>query len=125
MQNLFKDWAPYDTADIAERYTDPFDLDFLKKFQEDIVEREFNRDELNTKFEENMLILEHIASEMFRLVSNKAHGTSMDISVDPYTMSLQREKLASANSKQVGRDAHMANQMKKLWLYQYPVEKTA
>jgi flavin-dependent dehydrogenase len=125
MQNLFKDWAPYDTADIAERYTDPFDLDFLKKFQEDIVEREFNRDELNTKFEENMLILEHIASEMFRLVSNKAHGTSMDISVDPYTMSLQREKLASANSKQVGRDAHMANQMKKLWLYPYPVEKTA
>ncbi|MGB1318834.1 MAG: NAD(P)/FAD-dependent oxidoreductase, partial [Flavobacteriales bacterium] len=40
MQNLFRDWAPYDTADITERYTDPFDLDFLKKFQEDIVEKE-------------------------------------------------------------------------------------
>lgn len=125
MQNLFKEWAPYDTADISERYTDPFDLDFLKKFQEDIVEMEFDRDELSAKFEENMLILEHIASEMFRLVSNKAHGSSMDISVDPYTMSLKGEKTESPNSKQVGRDAHIASEMKHLWLYPYPIEETS
>ncbi|MBL4585803.1 MAG: tryptophan 7-halogenase, partial [Flavobacteriales bacterium] len=88
MQQLFKDWKPYDTADISERYTDPFELDFLKKFQEDIVEKQFNREELLAKFDENMIILEHIASEMFRLVSNLAHGTKMEIDVDPYTMSL-------------------------------------
>ena len=125
MQNLFKDWAPYDTAELAERYTDPFDLDFLKKFQEDIVEKKFDRDELNAKFEENMLILEHIAAEMFRLVSNKAHGTNMDISVDPYTMSLKGESKTSPNSKLVERDDHIANEMKHLWLYPYPIAETA
>ena len=125
MQRLFKDWGPHDTADIAERYTDPFDLDFLKKFQEDIVEKQFNREELMAKFDENMLILEHIAAEIFRLVSNKVHGTSMDISVDPYTMSLSGEKKESPNSKQVERDAHIAGEMKHLWLYPYPVEETA
>ena len=125
MQNLFKDWAPYDTAELAERYTDPFDLDFLKKFQEDIVEKEFDRDELNAKFEENMLILEHIAAEMFRLVSNKAHGTNMDIPVDPYTMSLKGESKTSPNSKLVERDDHIANEMKHLWLYPYPIAETA
>jgi hypothetical protein len=120
MQRFFKDWMPYDTADITERYTDPFDLDFLKQFQEDIVEREFDRDELLLKFEENMLILEHIAAEMFRLVSNKIHGTSMEIAVDPYTMSLTGERRESKNSSIVIRDAHIADEMKAMWLYPYP-----
>lgn len=125
MQKLFKDWAPFDTADITERYTDPFDLDFLKQFQEDIVEKEFDREELLAKFDENMEILEHIAAETFRLVSNKAHGTPMDISVDPYTMSLVGEKTESPNSKQIGRNAHISNEMKHMWLYPYPVQETA
>ena len=120
MQQLFHDWGPYDNAEITDRYTDPFDLDFLKKFQEDIVEKEFNRDELLLKFEENILVLEHIAAEMFRLASNQAHGTSMEITVDPYTMSLKGDKLESKNSKIVIRDAHIADEMRHMWLYPYP-----
>lgn len=120
MQRFFKDWMPHDTADITERYTDPFDLDFLKQFQEDIVEMEFDRDELLAKFEENIHILEHVAAEMFRLASNKIHGTSMDIAVDPYTMSLTGEKQESKNSSIVIRDAHIAEEMKAMWLYPYP-----
>jgi flavin-dependent dehydrogenase len=120
MQKLFNDWGPHDTADITERYTDPFDLDFLRNFQEDIVEKEFDRDELLLKFEENMLILEHIAAETFRLVSNKVYGTSMEMAVDPYTMSLKGEKLESKNSKAVIRDAYIADEMRHMWLYPYP-----
>lgn len=120
MQRLFHDWGPYDTADLTERYTDPFDLDFLKQFQQDIVEMEFERDGLLLKFEKNMATLEHIAAETFRLVSNKVHGTSMDIAVDPYTMSLVGERRKSKNSKGVLRDAHIANEMRNMWLYPYP-----
>ena len=120
MQRFFNDWGPYDTADLTERYTDPFDLDFLKQFQEDIVEMEFDREELLAKFEENMLILEHIAAETFRLVSNKVHGTSMELTVDPYTMSLNGEHRESKNSKEVLRDEHIANEMRNMWLYPYP-----
>jgi len=120
MQRLFLDWGPHDNADLNDRYTDPFDLDFLKKFQEDIVEKEFDRDELLLKFEENMLILEHIAAETFRLVSNQVHGTSMELTVDPYTMSLNGEDRKSKNSKEVLRNAHIAKEMRNMWLYPYP-----
>ncbi|MFC2175885.1 NAD(P)/FAD-dependent oxidoreductase [Bacteroidota bacterium] len=125
MQQLFYDWGPHDNADLSDRYTDPFDLDFLKQFQEDIVEKEFDREELLQKFEDNMLILEHIAAETFRLVSNQVHGTNMNIEVDPYAMSLKGAKITSSNSKMVGRDRHIANEMKHMWLYPYPVEVTA
>jgi flavin-dependent dehydrogenase len=120
MQQLFYDWGPYDTADITDRYTDPFDLDFLKQFQEDIVEMEFDRETLLQKFEENMLILEKVAAETFRLVSNLVHGTSMEMAVDPYTMSLAGEKKESPNSKAVIRDQHIADEMRHMWLYPYP-----
>lgn len=120
MQQLFYDWGPHDSADLTDRYTDPFDLDFLKQFQEDIVEMEFDREELMRKFEENMMILEHIAAEMFRLVSNQVHGTSMEIAVDPYTMSLTGERKESPNSKGVIRERHIADEMRHMWLYPYP-----
>lgn len=123
MQKLFLDWGPHDNADLTDRYTDPFDLDFLKQFQEDIVEMEFDRETLLEKFEENMIILEHVAAETFRLVSNQVHGTSMEVEVDPYTMSLNGEEKSSPNSKSVGRDGHIAGEMKHMWLYPYP-EKT-
>lgn len=125
MQKLFYDWGPHDTADIIERYTDPFDLDFLKKFQEDIVEKQISIEELRTKLFENLELLEVIAGETFRLVSNQVHGTSMEIDVDPYTMSLTGEALESPNSKSVGRDAHVTQELKHMWLYPHPEEAVA
>lgn len=120
MQQLFLDWGPHDNADLTDRYTDPFDLDFLKQFQEDIVEMEFDRETLMQKFEENLMILEKVAAETFRLVSNQVHGTSMDIAVDPYTMSLKGDKKDSPNSRAVIRDRHIADELRHMWLYPYP-----
>lgn len=126
MQRLFKDWMPYDTAEITDRYTDPFDLAFLRRFQEDIVEKEFDRDELLEKFYSNMEILEKVAAETFRLASNQAHGTAMDIEVDPYTMSLTGEaRPESPNSVVLGRDEYIATEMRHMWIYPYPEEVMA
>jgi flavin-dependent dehydrogenase len=125
MQKLFYDWGPHDTADLIERYTDPFDLDFLKQFQEDIVEKQISIEELRSKLFENLELLEVIAAETFRLVSNQIHGTSMEIEVDPYTMSLTGEALESPNSKSVGRDAHVTQELKHMWLYPHSEEAVA
>ncbi|MFT4526335.1 MAG: flavin-dependent dehydrogenase [Bacteroidia bacterium] len=123
MQNLFKQWGPHDTADISDRYTDPFDLDFLKKFQEDIVEKQINSEELKIKLFHNLELLESIAAETFRLVSNQVYGTAMNIDVDPYTMTLdEANKAESRNSKMVGRDAHVTQELKHMWLYPHPEE---
>jgi len=119
MQRLFKDWEPYDTADLADRYIDVFDLDFLKTMQEDIVEKQIDLDELKRKLTENMDLLEHVAAEIFRLVSNASHGTPMDIKVDPYTMSLNNDRdLESKNSIELGTNDYVAKELRNMWMYE-------
>jgi len=122
MQRLFKAWGPYDTADHTDKYADPFDLPYLRKFQEDIVEKQYPKDELAAKLFDYLGILEKVAAEIFRLVSNQALGTPIDMAVDPYTMSLTGEKRESVNSKLLERDAEIAKQLKPMWLYPYPAE---
>jgi flavin-dependent dehydrogenase len=118
MQLLFNDWEPYDKADLSDRYIDPFDLEFMKTLQEDIVEKQVDKTELEKKLMENMELLEFIAAEMYRLVSNEAHGTAMDITVDPYTMSLNNDRtIESPNSKELGRDEHVAKSLLNMWMY--------
>ncbi len=125
MQRLFKDWEPYDKADITDRYIDPFDLDFMKTLQEDIVEKQVDTEELQRKLIENMELLEHVAAEIFRLVSNVAHGTSMDITVDPYTMSLNNDRsIESENSKDLGSKEYIAKELKNMWMYEISLEKS-
>lgn len=125
MQRLFKDMLPYDTADLTDRYTDPFDLDYLRKFQEDIVEKQYSKQELRRKLFENLVIIEKVAAETYRLFSNLAHGTSLSIEVDPYTMSLRGAERTSENSKLLPRDAQIAQQMQAMWLYPFEVEEFA
>jgi hypothetical protein len=125
MQGMLKEWGPYDTADITSRYTDPFDLAFLRKFQEDIVEIQIETDVLLNKLHSNMEMLEKIASEIFRLASNMAHGTPLEMDVDPYTMTMDPTKtLTSVNSKMVAWDAYVASEMRNMWLYPLPEEAT-
>jgi len=121
MQRLFKEWEPYDTSNLTDRYIDPFDLDFLKNFQEDIVEKQISIEELDRKLIDNFYILEHFAAEIFRLISNMVHGTSMDITVDPYSMTLDtNNRVKSKNSKMMKRNDYVVEELKNLWLYKYP-----
>ena len=118
MQRLFKDWQPFDTADITNRYVDPFDVDFMKSLQSDLVLNITDVDQLRAKIIENIEQLEHVAAETYRLVSNLAYDTSMDIMIDPYTMSLDKTRsVVSLNSKELGRDPYIVKELKNMWLY--------
>ncbi len=87
MQQLFLDWRQFDTEVISGQYIDPFDLDFMKTWQKTIeVQREPN--ELVQQIAKNMNLLEQVAVAIFRLVSTHAHGTSPDMKVNPYTITL-------------------------------------
>ncbi len=122
MQTLFRDWAPSDTAELSERYIDPFDLAFMRTLQEDIVEKKVDMEELKAKLLSNMDLLEVVAAEIFRMISHQVHGTPMDIEVDPYTMTLHNDRqLESANSKLVARDPFITQELGNMWMY--PVEE--
>ena len=125
MQQLFNDFGRYDSGNFDSVYLDPFDLQLLKRLQEDIVEKQFGAEELHRKFDQNIALLERFAAETYRLMSHHAHGTSIDMDVDPYTMSLRGKSLTSPNSKWLTRDEAMAKEIRSLWLYPYPETVTA
>ncbi|OFZ56687.1 MAG: hypothetical protein A3D92_00275 [Bacteroidetes bacterium RIFCSPHIGHO2_02_FULL_44_7] len=87
MQRLFVDWSAHDTTTFSNRYIDPFDVGYLREFHKGIDERH-TQHELIQKVHENMTVLEGVATEIFRLMSNTVYGTPMDMKVDPYTMDL-------------------------------------
>ncbi|MFT5248191.1 MAG: flavin-dependent dehydrogenase [Gammaproteobacteria bacterium] len=122
MQHLFRDWTPSENGEFSERYIDPFDLDFMRVLQEDIVDKQADMEILKSKLLANMDMLEVIAAEIFRMISNQVHGTSMDLEVDPYTMSLNKDReLESKNSKLVARDPYITKELGNMWLS--PVEE--
>ncbi|MDX2359532.1 MAG: FAD-dependent monooxygenase [Crocinitomicaceae bacterium] len=87
MQKVFVEWAKHDTETFSDRYIDPFDVGYLRDFHKGIDER-LSTPELIQKVHDNMQVLEEVATEVFRLMSNKVYGTPMDLKVDPYSMSL-------------------------------------
>ncbi|MBY0424217.1 MAG: hypothetical protein K2Q22_01150, partial [Cytophagales bacterium] len=89
MQDLFLEWLPNENESFSNRYIDPFDLSYLRTFQQGITDQHPPR-QLVEKIKANVEILEKIAAEVFRHISNQVHGTSMDIRVNPYTISLSK-----------------------------------
>lgn len=91
MQDLFLEWLPYENKTFSNRYIDPFDLKVLNKFQENI-EVQHEPDALIEQIAENMNMLEQLAVAIFRLVSADVNGTSPNIKVNPYTISLGKKE---------------------------------
>ena len=87
MQDLFLEWAPFETARFSERYIDPYDLGYMRDFQKDI-DTSYEPEALTKKIGANMRILEQVAADIFRLISAQVHGTPPNMKVDPYTMKL-------------------------------------
>ena len=81
MQQLFLDWLPHENEIFEGRYLDPVDMNFMLKFQHGIVDQ--HGDKLLVQIAENIAILEKIAAELYRHISNQVKGTPMDIKVDP------------------------------------------
>lgn len=91
VQDLFLEWLPMENRIFANRYIDPLDLNYLKQFQQGL-EMQHSTNELLQKVRDNMMVLEQVAAEMFRIISNDVKGTPLDMKVNPYTMSLSTEQ---------------------------------
>lgn len=114
VQDLLIAWRPHDTADITERYVDPFDLKCLRGFHHGL-ELQYDTAGLLEKVEENIRIVERFAAELFRQVSHQVNGTSLDMPVDPYHMKLDEVNENPENG--LLPDEEMQADIAALWFY--------
>ena len=115
MQKLFMDWQKYDTEIFERKFVDPIDLSYMLDFQTNITKQ--HGDKLLDKVGENIAILEKVAAEIFRRVSNHAKGTSLDMAVNPYTMSLENPLPDSNEALNIPRDEKIIKDVDVLWFY--------
>lgn len=114
MQKLFLEWSSNDTSEFSDRYIDPFDIGYLRQFHKGIDEQHSTQELIQT-VHDNMAILEAVASEVFRLMSNKIYGTPMDMRVDPYTMSILSEPSDNPNGITAPED--IQENVRVMWFY--------
>jgi len=115
MQDLFLEWLPYENKIFQKRYIDPLDLDYLKKFQQG-MEMQHTTKDLLQKIKNNVAILEQVAAEVFRLVSNEVNKTPLDMKVNPYTLSL-KNKVDTTSENALPIDLAIAADVAKMWFY--------
>jgi flavin-dependent dehydrogenase len=90
VQDMFLDWAAYETEIFENRYIDPYDLQYMRDFQLGL-DVQYEPVALLEKLADNMKKLEQVASAMFRLVSSQVHDTPLNMKVDPYTFNLKKD----------------------------------
>ena len=120
MQDLFLEWLPFENKIFSNRYIDPFDLAFLRKFQQDI-EVQHEPKELVEQIAKNMNMLEQVAVAIFRLVSAEVNGTSADIKVNPYTINLGKKEnsmiLDTQSADAIAPDPAISKDVDVMWFY--------
>jgi len=118
MQQLFVVWAQQYNETISDRQLNVFDVACLKRLQSEIG-KQYDQDELISKIESNLNILELISAEIFRKVSHQLHATPVDMHVDPYSMTIDDEisellkKSGTANAFIV--DESIRTEIDKMW----------
>ena len=119
IQQLFLEFQQYDTEIFTNRYTDPFDLPMMRAWQKEL-EVQHEPKELIETVAKNMKMLESFAATMYRLMSNHAFGTPLDMKVDPYTICLEAGKGLTADTigdNCIERDEEMEKQISMIWFY--------
>ena len=116
VQDLFLDWLPQEHKIFNNRYIDPLDLNYLKKFQRGI-DAVHGTSTIVSVVAENMIVLEKVAAEVFRLVSHQVNGTALDIKVDPYLMDLKVPYVAADHVNGYDVDADIQADVAKTWFY--------
>lgn len=128
MQDLFLEWLPYENKIFSNRYIDPFDLGYLRKFQQDIEVQE-EPEQLVKQIAKNMNILEQVAVAIFRLVSAEVNGTSPDMKVNPYTISLGKKEnampLDTESDLAIEPDPAISKDVDVMWFYPKKMMETA
>jgi len=87
MQQLFLFWGQHYKETISDHQLNVFDVGCLKQLQSEIG-HQYEQDELISKIESNLDLLQLISAEIFRKVSNQLHDTPSDMNVDPYEMKI-------------------------------------
>ena len=114
MQDLFVEWSEYDTETFTNRYIDPFDLEFLRTFHKGL-DIQHPTKELIKKVEDNVVLLEQIATTIFRLMSKKVNNTPLNIEVNPYQMSLKNASSTIVENDKI--EASIVKDVEKMWFY--------
>lgn len=101
MQALFRSWGRYDIEPCSDQQLNVFDLSCLRQFQSEIG-KQYESGELMPKIQSNLIILEQISAEIFRLASAQVNDTAKDMKVDPYTMMIEdgKEELLKKSKSQ-------------------------
>jgi len=89
VQSMFVAWKPYQTEVFENRYIDPFDVRFMRAFQLGLEKVHETDQLLEAQLNENLGILEQMATCIFRLVSSQAKDTPVDMAINPYTFDLE------------------------------------
>lgn len=115
VQDLFIEWLPFENRKFANKYIDPLDLDYLKAFQQGL-ETQHNTKDLLQQVRNNMMVLEQVAAEMFRLISAEVKGTPEDMKVNPYTMKLDGTTDTTSEAALPVNEA-IKKEVEKMWFY--------
>lgn len=117
VQDLFLEWLPFEKQLFKNKYIDPLDLTYLKGFQRGIDEMH-NKESIINKVAENMVVLEQVAAEMFRLISHQVHGTDLNITVNPYVMTLNKPYDAAEHVDFINSSEDVKHDVAKMWFYE-------
>lgn len=96
MQNFFMDWNKYKPNERTD-YIDYMKMDCVQKMQDDLT-KHFNQEELKSLTDHNILLLEQIATEIFRKATKDIFEIEIK-NIDPYTFTI-KEGLKSIQSQQ-------------------------
>lgn len=114
MQDFFLAWKPYDTEIFSNHYIDPFDIGYMREFQQGIEVQHGAK--IVNKIAENLEKLEKIAAAIFRLVSTQVKGTAPDMRVDPYAISLE-DNDESKHANGILPDEVITKDVDVMWFY--------
>jgi flavin-dependent dehydrogenase len=89
MQHLFLKWAKYPVEPVCDHQLNVFDLVCLHRLQSELG-IQYTKADLMLQMEGNLQLLEKIVAEIFRKVSNLAHGTPQNSNIDPYNIQLDK-----------------------------------
>ena len=119
MQHLFRMWGQQYQENISDYQLNVFDASCLKHLQSEIG-NQYKQDELISKIESNLNLLELISAEIFRKVSNQLNGTSRDMNVDPYHMKIDDDINELLQKSVTGTaltvDVSIRTDIDKMWL---------
>ncbi|MGZ4048775.1 MAG: NAD(P)/FAD-dependent oxidoreductase, partial [Bacteroidia bacterium] len=116
MQDLFLEWLPFENKIFSDRYIDPFDLSYMRAFQVGI-EVQHGTKKLLEQIHINMNVLENVAAEIFRLVSHQVKGTSLDMKINPYTISLTKT-VDSTSDAAISSNPVIKEDVATMWFYE-------